>query len=265
MDIFPVGEGDLSEISALRPEGWGDITPWFSYYLAHPFFSPFKAVEGGRIAGTGVVIFFGKSAWLAHIIVRPDLRGRGLGSAIVWYCLEVAAARGVLTVSLVATELGFPVYIKAGFRTVCEYTFFSRSEPAPFGGDPHIVPFDGRFRKELLALDRNASGEDRACVLEEHLNAASVYVDGGTLRGFYLPALGEGLVVADSAQAGEALLRLRTREKNGAVIPSGNAFAASVLASLGFAPSGKGTRMVIGESLEFRPEMLFGRTGGNMG
>lgn len=265
MDIVPINAGDLPEVSSLRPEGWGEITPWFSYYLTHPFCVPFKALDGGRIAGTGAVIFFGKNAWLAHIIVRPELRGRGLGSAIVWHCLEFAAAKGASSVSLIATELGFPVYVKAGFRTVCGYTIFSRSGPVPFCGDQKIVPFEERFRTEILSLDRHASGEDRGCVIGEHLNGASVYDDGGKIAGFYLPSLGEGLVVSISAEAGEALLRLRASEKTVAGIPSDNTGAAAVLASMGFSPSGKATRMIIGDGLSWRPEMFFSRIGGNMG
>ncbi len=70
----------------------------------------------------------GNTAWLAHIIVDPEYRKRGIGSLIVCQLLDFLKNSGCETVSLIATELGYSVYKKAGFVEQTEYAFFEREE-----------------------------------------------------------------------------------------------------------------------------------------
>jgi GNAT superfamily N-acetyltransferase len=266
MDIRPAAFSDLDGIAALRPEGWSDIRPWFEFYLSNRFCRAYLIVIDTRIAGTGVVIFFGSTAWLAHVIVSPEYRAKGLGSALVRHLLGVAAAQGARSVSLIATELGFPVYTKAGFRIVGGYSFFTRSEPLSPDADSRIVPFDERFREALLDLDTRASGENRSCMLTQFLSDALLFAAGGTLRGFYLPSLGEGTVIADDDESGIALLRHKISTKTAVVLPEGNRAAVHFLEHSGFVPSGNtGTRMILGPDIGFHSEKIFSRSAGNTG
>ena len=74
-------------------------------------------------------IIFQKSSWLAHIIVDPDYRSRGIGYRIVEQLLLQVSKHSPETCLLAATDIGKPVYLKAGFRDVGEYTFFEREKP----------------------------------------------------------------------------------------------------------------------------------------
>ena len=265
MHIYPVIPSDLEEISSLRPDGWADIAPWFRFYLANGFCSPYKLVEDGGIAGSGVIIFFDHTAWLAHVIVRPEFRRRGFGAAIVRHLLGCAAAENVRTVSLIATDLGFPVYEKAGFRVAGEYCTYSAAGPLPFTDNPNIFSYNERFREGILRLDAKASGEDRGKVISQFLEDSLVYADGESVRGFYLPSLGEGLVIAEDPVAGKALMLQRFFSKSSVLFPAENAAAVSCPEELGLQMTGTVRRMIYGRDLSWRPEMMFGRIAGNMG
>lgn len=88
-----------------------------------------KVTDGNQVVGTGVSVLFTNTAWLAHIIVDPGCRNRGIGGAIVDHLLNDLDSRSVDTVLLIATKIGEPVYRKKGFLDVCEYVFMQRQEP----------------------------------------------------------------------------------------------------------------------------------------
>lgn len=80
------------------------------------------AGEAGT-AGFGQVLWHdaGRRAHLARVIVRPDARGRGLGSALVEALLGRAAAAGARVATLnvyAANAAAVRLYETAGFRPV---------------------------------------------------------------------------------------------------------------------------------------------------
>jgi GNAT superfamily N-acetyltransferase len=68
--------------------------------------------------------------YVLNMYVSPPQRRTGLGRRLLDACLTGAAARGVRTVSLRATDAGRPLYERAGFRP--EAAWLSR--PASGGG-----------------------------------------------------------------------------------------------------------------------------------
>ena len=89
-----------------------------------PFCYPIWAEVDGRIVGIGASIHFDHTAWIAHIIVDNHFRNRGIGYQIVCELLAGIKKDSIETCSLVATALGQPVYKKAGFRVVSEYSLW---------------------------------------------------------------------------------------------------------------------------------------------
>ena len=90
---------------------------------------PVKISIENKIIGIGTGIVFGNTAWLAHIIVNPEFRRRGIGRKIVIELLNIIKNTGCETVSLIATELGCPIYEKAGFIEQTKYAFFEKEKP----------------------------------------------------------------------------------------------------------------------------------------
>jgi GNAT superfamily N-acetyltransferase len=258
---------DLDKIRGLQPDGWPDILPEFEFYIEKEFCHPIKAILNDRIVGIGTSIIFGRTAWLAHIIVEKVYRNRGIGYQITQELLEDQRSGSVETFLLIATESGKPVYKKAGFRTVTEYLYFKRDKPWRDGMiSPNIVPYHPGHCSMLTDMDRQISGEDRRPLMEGFLGNSLVYTDNDSVRGFYLPELGEGLILALTVRAGLELMKAKYSKVDKAVIPSDNQPGVDFLKQNGFQITDtRGTRMILGQDLSWKPQNLFSRIGGNYG
>jgi GNAT superfamily N-acetyltransferase len=267
MQIDAITSKDLESLRHLQPEGWSDIIPDLTFYITSKFCNPVKMVVGERITGIGASIEFHHTAWLAHIIVDPEFRNRGIGYQIVVKLLEDLSKSGAETCLLTATELGQPVYTRAGFRNVAEYIFLNREKPWEEGPvSPDIVDFREEFRQDIYNMDRLATGERRELLLSPFLNNARLYVRNNRLMGYLLPGLREGLIIAENDEAGFALMNAKYAKVDKAALPADNKAGVEFLLKHGFADSGKkGTRMILGGDVPWKPGMIYSRIGGNVG
>jgi ribosomal protein S18 acetylase RimI-like enzyme len=258
---------DLRVLPTLQPLDWPDIVPDFSFYLWSGFCHPHIALWNGGVVGVGSLAILGKTGWLAHVIVHPEFRNRGIGSRIVTELLSLSKAFEVETLLLAATAQGRSVYRKAGFRTVGRYTFLAREKPwIPRPPSHHIEALGEAHHPSVLALDRLITGESRAPLISGFFEEGLVYLSEGAVWGVYLPHLKEGYIGAVQEAAGLALMEIKYAERDTAVVPTKNRTAFRFLKENGFAETGRvAYRMVLGQDVEWRPEHLFGRIGGNFG
>ena len=266
MEFEKITRKDLPEIRTLQPDDWGDIIPDMEFYLRYPFCNPIKATLNGQIVGIGTSILFEGTAWLAHIIVGASFRNEGIGGEMVHHLLETVREKSIETCLLIATEPGKPVYLKAGFNIVCEYQFFQREKPwTNCMLSENIVLFDEQYRSNLYELDKKMSGENRISLLTDYLSNSILYLENDFVSGYYIPDLKEGLIVADTIQAGLELMKLKYTTVDKAVLPSGNIAGCQFLLEHGFIQTKTGTRMVYGKNTDWKPMMVFSRIGGNLG
>lgn len=263
--IQPFNSDDLSALPKLQPEGWtNSITPAFNYYLESPFCFPFKYVVDGNVAGTGCGINYGETAWLAHIIVNKNYRRRGIALKIVNHIKNYLFNMSVKTISLIATEMGEPVYIKAGFTDCCEYNFYSGECSLDFEVSKNIVPYNKRYIRELLAFDSKHTGENRNIILN-NLDITSLYIKNNSIEGYYIPNLGQGHIIAENNEAGIELMKLRLKDCKEFVLPSTNKAGTSFLEEIGLSKTVSAKRMFIGKPLNVKPENIYNRIAGNKG
>lgn len=260
-------ENDLPLIGHLQPEGWSSIVPEFEFYIKSGFCNPVKAVSGKTIVGVGCSVSFGKSGWLAHIIVDIKHRNRGIGYSITNKLLDDLHSMNVESNLLIATEAGYPVYLKAGFRPVTEYLFFKRVNAWLDSRQPdNIVPLTREYYPALLKIDSEISGEKRDLLISLKTEGGMIYLADNHIEGYYLPALGEGTIMAMNTQAGCELMRIKYARAEKAVLPSGNLSGIEFLEKNGFARiETRGVRMIKGIDINWKPEKIFSRTGGNFG
>jgi len=266
VSIHPFTTEDLKDLSPLQPPDWSDIIVSFQYYLSHPGFTfPIKAMHDGRLAGIGSTVLHKEIAWLAHIIVHPEFRNRGIGSQITEHMIDFAQQTHE-TLSLLSTDMGYPVYAKLGFETECIYYFLKPEvERFDYIANQNIVPFREQHLPEILRLDALASGEDRGNRIIEFVNEGFVYEGIEGVKGFYLPGFGEGLIIASDDKPGFALMEFRRKDKSMAVIPEQNASAMKLLQSWGYHSYRKARKMTIGRKRSWQPTMIYNRVSGQIG
>jgi len=265
VQILPLTPEDIPRLTHLQPDGWPPIEPYFKFYCSSSFCYPLKIVDSkGIVVAIGSCILHKNTGWVAHIIVDKNRRRQGLGEMMTASLMKLVYKSGRETVNLVATEMGAPLYQKLGFVHSSEYAFFK-------GGtrfESEAIPLQSAqaFETDILDLDHQATGEDRRQVLLPHIENGQVFIEEGRLAGFYLPTLGEGLIVATSQQAGIELMKHKLSQSwLYLAIPRQNLAATDFLQSLGFTEYRIGYRMVFGPDVPWVPEMIFGRIGGNLG
>lgn len=267
MHFGEITYNDLNEIRQLQPEGWTDIVPEYEYYIRKDFCFPVKAIIEKKIVGVGTLIVFANTAWLAHIIVDKKHRNRGIGFQITEKLINEGNRKSVKRLLLIATELGLPVYKKAGFKIVTGYQFYLRDKTwRDFPLSPNVYPYEDAFGSKIYELDEKISGENRRSLIVDYLQNTHVYVENNSIIGFYMPDLGEGLIFASTTEAGLELMKIKYSKVDKAVLPVENLIGNDFLIQNGFTLSGtKGTRMILGQEIGWKPEQIYSRIGGNFG
>ncbi len=260
---------ELPALKDFAPAEWNvDLSAVFARHFGRPYFHPIAAELDGCIVGCADGLLHGDTGWLGNIVVLPDFRGRGIGRALTESLVSFFRAEGVIHQILVATSMGEPVYRKLGFTVSSYYVFFGRA--GGLTARESIAgtrPFEPEDEPALLAIDQAVTGETRPALLRRYLAGASVHVgSSGVLDGYYLPALGTGLLIAADDEAGLALLGYRLAQPgNVAVVPEQNQVAIDFLSEHGFTETSRAPRMFLGTELGWHPERVYCRGAGFCG
>jgi GNAT superfamily N-acetyltransferase len=84
----------------------------------------------GRPVGATLAIRTGDVGGVYAVETLPEARRRGVGTAVTWACVAAARAWGCRTVVLQASDMGLPVYLAMGFRTVVGYAEYVLPRPS---------------------------------------------------------------------------------------------------------------------------------------
>lgn len=268
-EIERLNINDLTEINKIKPEYWGSIDGIHSHYLQTSNCHSIKISNREQIiVGIGTSIEFGQSGWLAHIIVSKDHQRNGIGSHIVNNRIEYLQKDcNCKTISLTATDDGYPIYKRLGFRDESLYRIMAKPQDQKFDDliANGISKIDFADHEEIFTIDKIASGEDRRIFLKEKLNTGYVYKESEGVLGYYIPYFGDGGVIALNEIAGIELLKMRMKEDRPIYLAEGNIVAYNFLASCGYQQTKLIHRMVLGDSFEQRQTMCFSRIGGFIG
>jgi len=268
MEVRPATGSELeATIRVLRGAGLGT---YVGRLLDFPRLSPcgevLVAQDGHEIAGGAAVVAFGATGWIGALGVAPHLRRRGTGTALTRGCVDWLRGRGVDTVLLYATASGLPVYRRAGF--VADGDAHAWRDVAPPGGNwecGDVRAMSDADMPAVRALDRRATGEDRAPVFDALGPSASALVlerEGRVAASALRSPWGLGpSVVADDVPDGLALLSALRRTSNGPLtlsLPDANVEAVRTLRSWGLQTINVATRMRLGPAPPYDPRRVFG-------
>ncbi len=266
MHFSSITKQELPLLDVLSPPDWSNIKIPFQFYIDSEFCFPIKLFLNDKIVGAGCTIHHDDVVWLAHIIVHPDFRKQGLGTAITKKLVDIAFEKKAQTIFLVATDLGAPVYTKLGFQTETEYLFYKETSlHKTFTPSDNIIPFEKKYLDALCHLDRTISTENRTPHLFSHCNSGFLYLENGKLHGFYLPTFGDGLILAQNPSAGIGLLQLHLSKNDKVFFPKENKHAYQFMVNNSFDFFRKAKRMRLGKKRDWSAESIYNRIGGNMG
>jgi GNAT superfamily N-acetyltransferase len=130
----------------------------------------FVASWNGVDVATTTCCRFGRTGWIAMVLVNPEVRGNGIAGRLVSHSTDWLESRGVTTVCLDATAMGEGVYRKLGFDAIYEvvrYTGGLRKQELndwpSFGGDSS----SDLTMNTAFALDRQVFEVDRSDFLSK--------------------------------------------------------------------------------------------------
>ena len=256
---------DLAFADSLRVlAGWNQTDKDWQRLLAHEPHGCFLAEWDGVPAGTATTTCYGTDlAWIGMVLVHPDYRRRGVGTALLQHSLDYLSGRGIRCIKLDATPAGRPVYERLGFQSewalarwehVCvEQT--SVVSAVEFGScrDADVPPIE--------VIDRRAFGVPRQSLLQamanESLRALVHKSVGGDSDGFGMlregaRALYLGPVVAASPAVGASLITELLSHTIGKKvfwdIPEPNTMAVALGEKLGFTQQRPLLRMFRGKN-----------------
>ncbi len=243
-ETWSLTEADLKRLVNLDPDGG------------------FVALEGGERTGVAFGLTYATTGWIHSVIVDHRWRGRGIGGQLTAAVVDYLQGRGISTIKLDATSMGFPVYTRLGFRKEFQVTTFS-GEPRLTSSVPRDVgALAPKHTPEVLELDRLSFGDDRGrlvrALLGEFPDLASVRRGhDGKIAGYALarPVVGGhflGPIVADPDDlvgvVGMATLLLRRAraERVHIYVPSLVPGADQLPGALGLGASATTVRMTLG-------------------
>jgi GNAT superfamily N-acetyltransferase len=275
--IRPMEAGDIEHAAdVMVGGGWGDRRRFLQFTLDHPGCTPLVADVDGQVVGTGVATVNGAVGWIGMIFVDEALRGRGIGTALTEAVIGELTSSGCSSFALVATPLGRPIYERLGFRADMDYRVIAAAglglAPATSGpgspGGPRLRTLVSDDLPAVLALDRAATGEDRAHLLLATVEpgAAVVALDPeGRVAGFEArSAWGGHPTIAPEVADGVRLLEHRRARTAAGVeartaLPEANRAGLTALEDLGWQDERGLVRMVRGAPIHWQPSAIWGQ------
>jgi len=267
--IAELGISDSPLLNSVKPDDWTNIPEIHEHYLRTASCKSIKVIDkNNEILGLGTGIVFDSTGWLAHIIVSKNHQRKGIGTIIVQDRLKLLQEKyNCRTITLTATDQGYPVYKKLGFIEESMYIIMTRPQDyqSSYPGNENIIKAEPKHFKEMLDIDRITSGENREGLLQSVFGGGYVYVKNGGVQGFYLPQFGDGGVTAITQEAGITLLRERMREEKKIFITEENICAYDFLVDNGYKETKRIYRMILGEPFTHSPQNCYSRIGGFAG
>jgi len=269
------------ELRALA--GWNQTLADWGRFLAAAPEGCFVAECDGTVVGTATTTCYGTDlAWIGMVLVHPDRRCSGIGTALLERCLAHLREAHVRCIKLDATPMGKPVYERLGFRAEWSLARWEiDSAPNNAGGtdQPHVRPLTASDWPALGKLDAAAFGVERGHLLRP-LAVQSAFTlvserpsDG--LVGYGMMRQGSrawylGPMVDDSSTGGLALARVLLEHAAGQPvywdIPDINVEAVTWARQSGFTQQRSLLRMFLGENAcPGDPRRIFGILAPEMG
>ena len=259
MQIEQFGPDEIDSFMELaEEEGWV-CDHWEFEFLFRSFpRGCLVARDCGRPAGFITAIRYGSSGWIGNLIVRPELRGRGVGSQLMAGALAALDDAGTTTIWLTASRAGKPLYEKLGFAAIDVINRWVCTGLAAVTPGPHRLT-----RAEILALDTSGWGDRRDTLIDTVISRGRLFAADDAF--LVCQPCCDGIQIGPwggwAGSAPRLLAHARAAAGDGKRIyldvPIRNTMQSTLLLGLGFAIKGSTLLMYRGTMPAYVPERVF--------
>ena len=246
--------------------GWNQRLADWQRVLEHDPHGCFVAECAGQLAGTATTTTYSQElAWIGMVLVDPDMRRRGVGTALLRHCIDHLLQTGVTCIKLDATPMGKTVYGPLGFVVEWDLSRWGNMQVSAVTRhavqvDADVVPLNANEIDAVCTIDSNGFGvaRDRMLSLLAAQSEVRVVRDtDGRVRGYGMLRPGAhayylGPIVADDVTTGtalaEALLNEIPQRPVYWDIPDANLSAIAVAERFGLQKQRTLTRMYLGQN-----------------
>ncbi|SEQ29231.1 Acetyltransferase (GNAT) domain-containing protein [Virgibacillus subterraneus] len=195
-----------------------------------------KNAEGKIVSSAAIILYDTSVASIGMVIVDNEYRGMGLGKNATQQCMGFATSD--ISIMLIATEVGKPLYERMGFITVdCVHKYLCGSYTATKPLDKTGVAIEDFVENnftEIVNLDKIAFGDSRSNFLHNRINQSEqclvVKDNKANIIGYGISISGPinlilGPIVAPDSQTAALLLDSLAFNHQGKLridVPSGN-------------------------------------------
>lgn len=283
LQIREMSRDDIPAATAVMATGeWPQRRSFLEWALANPTIEPLAGLVDGRLVATGIGTRNGQVGWVGMIFVDPAMRRRGYGRAITEEVCRRLTATGCRTLTLIASNLGRPVYSQMDFRIEAWYQIWEApttpDEPKAVEGT-RLRPVTAADVDRIALLDRRATGEDRRGLFATLTDRSWLLEtdDGSEILGFLAQERADsGTIAALAPDHAARLLDLLRKSGHGqvervraaVVRPADGEVKESVrklLADQGWTPAFETPRMLRGPSYDWDPSLIWGILGFSFG
>ena len=144
--------------------GWTTTSTDIQNFLTYEPKGCFVADLNGEVVGSVTTTPYKHFGWIGMVLVKEELRRRGIGSALVQRAIDYLSKKGIATARLEADPPGVPLYEHLRFVKECNSERWYREGPSlqPVKGVRQAIEGD---LMRIRTLDAQAFGDDRSRVL----------------------------------------------------------------------------------------------------
>jgi GNAT superfamily N-acetyltransferase len=149
--------------------GWNQASVDWERFLSASPQGCFAAECENHVVGTSATIAYGdRVAWIGMVVVDPQYRGQGIGTALLERAILYLDSRNVPCMKLDATPQGKPLYEKFGFASEYDIERWILKRQL----NENAVREASVEIEDALRLDREIFGADRSKLLRSLTEAA---------------------------------------------------------------------------------------------
>jgi predicted N-acetyltransferase YhbS len=248
LKIRPMRLEDLAfAAECTKAEGWvSENLDTLESFILKDSESCLVAEEDGKRAGICIATDYGRSGFIGELIVRPEVRERGIGAALLNEGVALLLKRGVETVYLDGVVKAVELYERNGFRKVCRSWRFSGKLTGKISQRVRMMAIDDL--DGVIEFDKLCFGADRGFFLQRRFELfpelCFVSAQERRITGYIMGRSGETWVAAGpwvregGGSSPPDLLSALAVEAGGRMISLGildsNSDACTLMQSLGF-------------------------------